>query len=167
MSNLDQDLAILSASGLCFHGPDGTDYDFTAAGIAAAARDVAKDSSLPPRAPEGRREVSKASSGGTAGAVVSEERIEFIVGLVERHDLGGAELATELKEALERARVVGVLDASILNGTIRSWQITHHVGMGDFAHAVWLSPRAQVFYGSDHDAARAAAAKAIEEGAVR
>ncbi len=69
-------------------------------------------------------------------------------------------------EQLERARVVAVLDAAILDGTILSWQMTHHVAMGDFAHAIWLSPKAHVFYGSDFDAARAAAAKAIEEGSV-
>lgn len=49
---LESDLATLSATGLCFHGPDGTGYDFTAAGIAAAARDISKDSRLPPRAHE-------------------------------------------------------------------------------------------------------------------
>jgi hypothetical protein len=64
-------------------------------------------------------------------------------------------------EALEIARVVGVLDAWAKRGV--SWTLIHEGA----THAyVQLGPRGPVFYAFTPAAARAAAARAIERGEV-
>lgn len=164
--SLAANLATLSATGLCFHGPDGTDYDFTAAGIAAAARDVGENSSLPPRASEGRREAAVAKT-------AAQNAFDDLPCSAEAH--------RAIVEALERARVVGVLDAwaEKTAGTVqldceavpaffnkRVKRPAHRIGW-----SCWLSDSTGKIRchrrGETPDAARAAAAKAIEEGAVR
>lgn len=135
------------------------------------AREISEDSSLPPRAPEGRREVSTASSGGIAG-----DSGAALARLFKCGPTGSAEDYDTVFGALERARVVGIIDA---------WAEAnpkHHVPVATPYHSeggrgpvLWRISvgdyRAQSFPSAD--AVRFAAvehiestAKAISEGAV-
>lgn len=76
-----------------------------------------------------------------------------------------ARLTNEQMEALERARVVGVLDAWADKHECATPEVTRLLNKskeGQFR--VWLL--GHVVYGKTRDAARAAAAKAIEAGEV-
>lgn len=131
--------------------------------------DAVSDPSLPPRSPEDAS-ASKASSGGTAGDYTIPEAnpgTEY----VQQVECEGLEPRDTIVEALERARVVGVLDAW-RSGTQVSYRATWCMGwrdacvlqLHDIATGELVSQRD--FEGRNADAARAAAAKAISEGAV-
>lgn len=98
---------------------------------------------------------------------MSPERIDFITTLVGHSDLSDSQLVAELRECLERARVVGVLDAWAGQSIQFAWEYMMAMSRGEWMCRLWKgSAIVRSFAGHSADAARAAAAKAIEAGEV-
>lgn len=101
-------------------------------------------------------------------------RIAELAAVLERAGVGPDYDPAQLSAALERARVVGVLDAWAAKPGNENYpfktQPAEGFGPEDswccWSESVDVPGRKQFFYGPDPDAARAAAAKAIEAGEV-